>query len=48
MFPNVVQVFRSTPKSPPNNIYMGLKCPLQSLHYIPPSTKSFSDSDEIW
>jgi len=22
MFPNVVQVFRSTPKSPPNNIYI--------------------------
>jgi len=36
-------IFRSTPKSRPNNIYMGLKCPS-----VRPSNKSFSDSDEIW
>jgi len=33
--------FRSTPKSRPNKV--GLRCP-----YVRPSTKSFSDSDEIW
>jgi len=38
-----LHIFRSTPKSLPNNIYMGLKCP-----YVRPSKKSFSDSDEIW
>jgi len=37
----------STPKSRPNNIYMGLKCPSVRM-YVRPSTKSFSDSDEIW
>jgi len=34
-------VFRSTPKSRPNN--MGLRYPS-----VRPSTKSFSNSDEIW
>jgi len=33
-----VSIFRSTPKSQPNNIYMGLKCP--SIHaYVRPSVQ---------
>jgi len=39
----MVSLFRSTPNSRPNNLYMGLRCP-----YVRPSAKSFSDSDEIW
>ena len=39
LFHSVVPVFRSTPKSRPNN--MGQMS-------VRPSTKSFSDSDEIW
>ena len=38
---------RSTPKSRPNNLYMGLRCP-SVRPYVRPSAKSFSDSDEIW
>ena len=39
----MIRVFRSTPKSPPNNMGQMSVCP-----YVRPSTKSFSDSDEIW
>jgi len=42
---------RSTPKSQPNNIYMGLKCPSVRTYVrasVHPSKKSFSDSDQIW
>jgi len=38
-------LFRSTPKSRPNKV--GLRC-LSVRTSIRPSTKSFSDSDEIW
>jgi len=42
-------IFRSTPKSRPNNIYMRLKCPSVRM-YVRTSvrTKIFSDSYEIW
>ena len=40
-------IFRSTPKSRPNNLYMGLRCP-SVRPSVRPSAKSFSDSDEIW
>jgi len=47
--------FRSTPKSRPNNLYMGLRWPSARTYvrmYVRPSVRpsknSFSDSDEIW
>jgi len=50
-FAGITVLFRSTPKSWPNNLYMGLRCPSVSPSvrtYLRPSAKSFSDSDEIW
>jgi len=41
----LIYVIRSTPMSQPNKV--GLRCPSVRL-YVRPSTKSFSDSDEIW
>ena len=43
-------IIRSTPKSRPNNLYMGLRMSIRPYvrPYVNPSTKSFSDSDEIW
>jgi len=43
-------LFRSTPKSRPNNLYMGLRMSIRPSvrPYDLPSAKSLCDSDEIW
>jgi len=46
-FPDVAYIFRSTSPSRPNNIRGGLKC-LSVGTYVRPSTKLFSDFNEIW